>query len=77
VSCREAIEVLDDFIDGIMPAALAAELERHLVGCEPCRAYLATYRKARALGVAAARVEMPDEMRARLFRFLADKLRGV
>jgi 8-oxo-dGTP pyrophosphatase MutT (NUDIX family) len=68
VSCREAIEVLDDFIDGVMPAELAAELERHLAGCEPCRAYLATYRKARALGVAAAR-ELEEETGYRAARF--------
>jgi anti-sigma factor RsiW len=72
VICREAIAVLDDYIDGVMPAELAADLERHLVDCEPCRAYLATYRKARALGAAVGRVEMPEEMRRRLRRFLAD-----
>jgi anti-sigma factor (TIGR02949 family) len=76
MTCREAIDVLADYLDGTMPADLAAELERHLAGCEPCRAYLATYRKTRALGTAVARVEMPDEMRARLLRFLADKLRS-
>jgi anti-sigma factor RsiW len=77
MSCREAIDVLADFVDGVMPAELAAELERHLAGCDPCRAYLATYRKTRALGAAAGRLEMPAEMQARLRRFLADKLRTV
>jgi anti-sigma factor (TIGR02949 family) len=76
MTCREAIDVLADYVDGTMPPDLAAELERHLTGCDPCRAYLATYRKTRALGAAAARVEMPDEMRARLLRFLADTLRS-
>jgi anti-sigma factor RsiW len=75
MTCRDAIEVLADYVDGVMPADLAAELERHLAGCDPCRAYLATYRKARELGAAAARVAMPAEMQARLRRFLADKLR--
>ena len=70
MTCRDAIAVLDDFVDGVMPAALAAELARHLDGCEPCRAYLATYRKIRALGAAAARVHMPEEMQARVRRFL-------
>ena len=72
MTCRDAIDVLDDYIDGVMTAELAAELERHLVGCEPCRAYLATYRKARVLGAAVARVEIPEEMRVRLRRFLAN-----
>ena len=75
MTCREAIEVLADYVDGTMPRELAAELERHLGGCEPCRAYLATYRKTRALGAAAGRIDMPVEMQTRLHRFLADQLR--
>lgn len=75
MTCRQTIELLADYIDGAMPHEVAAELERHLAGCEPCRAYLATYRKTRALGAAAGRMEMPAEMRARLRRFLTDQLR--
>jgi anti-sigma factor (TIGR02949 family) len=75
VTCRELIEVLDDYLDGALSPELRAELERHLDECAPCRAYLATYRKTRALGAAAARVPMPEELKTRLRRFLADKLR--
>lgn len=74
MTCHDAIDVLADYLDGTMPVDLVAELQRHLAGCAPCRAYLATYRKTRALGASAARVEMPDEMRARLRQFLADTL---
>ena len=77
MTCREAIDVLADYLDGTMPRDLAAELERHLADCAPCRAYLATYRKTRALGASVARVEMPEEMQERLRRFLIDGLRGV
>ena len=75
--CRDAIDVLADYLDGTMPPDLAAELERHLADCAPCRAYLATYRKTQALGAAAARVAMPEEMQERLRRFLIDRLRSV
>ncbi len=75
--CRDAIDVLADYLDGTMPPDLAAELERHLADCAPCRAYLATYRKTQELGAAAARVEMPEEMQERLRRFLIDRLRSV
>ena len=74
MTCRDAIEILDDYVDGVMPAEQAAELERHLAGCEPCRAYLATYRRTRVVGAAAARVEMPEEMQMRLRRFLTEQL---
>ena len=77
MTCREAIDVLADYLDGTMPPDVAAELERHLAECAPCRAYLATYRKTRELGTAAARVEMPEEMQVRLRRFLIDRLRAV
>jgi anti-sigma factor RsiW len=77
VICRDAIDVLADYLDGTMAPDLAAELERHLADCAPCRAYLATYRKTRALGMAAARVEMPEEMQERLRRFLIERLRSV
>jgi anti-sigma factor RsiW len=77
VICREAIDVLADYLDGTMPPDVAAELERHLADCAPCRAYLATYRKTQELGAAAARVAMPEEMQVRLRRFLIDRLRRV
>ena len=54
MTCREAIDVLADYLDGTMPPDVAAELERHLAECAPCRAYLATYRKTRERRQAAA-----------------------
>ena len=75
MTCRDAIDVLADYLDQALPPEVANALERHLAGCEPCRAYLATYRRTRALGAQAARLEMPDEMKARLRSFLLQRLR--
>jgi anti-sigma factor RsiW len=77
MTCRDLIDILDEYLDGALPDDLRADLEGHLADCAPCRAYLSTYRKTREIGTAAASVEMPDEMRARLRRFLSDKLRGA
>ncbi|HEY7516726.1 MAG TPA: zf-HC2 domain-containing protein [Methylomirabilota bacterium] len=77
MTCRELNDVLDDYLDDALAPELVRDLERHLEGCEPCRAYLATYRKSRQLGAAATRVDMPEEMKARLRRFLADTLGGA
>jgi anti-sigma factor RsiW len=74
MTCRDAIDLLIDYLDQALTPEVAAVLERHLVGCEPCRAYLATYRRTRALGAQAARVEMPGEMKARLREFLLARL---
>jgi len=75
MTCRDVIDVLADYLEQALTPEMAADLERHLAGCEPCRAYLATYRRTRALGAQAARLEMPDEMKARLRQFLLERVR--
>jgi len=75
--CRELIEIIDDYLDGALAPDVAQDLERHLEECAPCRAYIGTYRQTRRIGAAAARVDMPEEMKARLRRFLADNLGGA
>jgi anti-sigma factor RsiW len=75
MTCRDVIELLSDYLQDALTPEVAADLERHLTDCVPCRAYLATYRRTRALGAQAARLEMPDEMRTRLRDFLLARLR--
>ena len=75
MTCRDVIDVLADYLEQALTPEIAADLERHLAGCEPCRAYLATYRRTRALGAQATRLEMPDEMKARLRQFLLERVR--
>lgn len=41
LTCQELVELLTDYLDGALPAAAHADLERHLVGCEGCAAFLA------------------------------------
>jgi len=74
MTCKEAIDVIADFLDQILSAKACADLDAHLRDCEPCRVYLATYRATRTLVGEAARVEMPPELRLRLRRFLLEQL---
>ena len=74
MTCRDAIAVLADYLAQDLDPETVAALERHLADCGPCTTYLATYTKTRAIGAEAQRVEMPDEMKARLRRFLLDRL---
>lgn len=76
MTCREVIGLLADYLEQSLPVDATAALELHLADCAPCRAYLATYTKTRAIGAEAQRVEMPDEMKTRLRRFLVDRLEG-
>ncbi|HXJ77666.1 MAG TPA: zf-HC2 domain-containing protein [Candidatus Methylomirabilis sp.] len=74
MTCRDVIDVIADFLDVALTASAIDELEAHLRDCEPCRAYLNTYRKTRRLVGEAGRVPMPEELGARLRRFLLDQM---
>jgi anti-sigma factor RsiW len=75
MTCRDAIAILADYLESALSAEHLEELEQHLRDCAPCRAYLATYRKTKALATDAGRVEMPEEMKTRLREFLLSQLR--
>jgi anti-sigma factor RsiW len=75
MTCQEAIALLADYLEGVLSPDLLSQLEDHLSGCPPCRAYLATYRKTRSLAADTSRIEMPEEMKTRLREFLLSRLR--
>ena len=70
LTCREVVGLLADYLESALSQELIDELEAHLAGCEPCRAYLNTYQRTKALTAEAERVAMPEEMRDRLRQFL-------
>jgi len=70
MNCHEAIDILVDYLDTALTPDVLARLEAHLRVCAPCRAYLATYKRAAELAAKVNRVEMPPEVRQRLSEFL-------
>jgi hypothetical protein len=66
MTCKDTIDILADFLDQTLTSSAVEQLDAHLRDCAPCRAYLNTYRKTRGLVGEAGRVEMPDELKARL-----------
>ena len=74
MTCKDAIDIIADFLDQTLTSDAVEELEAHLRDCEPCRAYLNTYRKTCGLVGEAGRVEMPEELKSRLRRFLLAQL---
>ena len=57
IVCRQAIELMSDYVDGMLPDPDRARLEAHLAGCPHCSEYLAQMRDVVA---AAGRVEPED-----------------
>ena len=69
-NCKALLGSLSEYIDGELPADLCGEIEKHLEGCENCRVVLNTTRRTIDLVHAPADEEVPDEVRARLFKRL-------
>ena len=77
MTCQDAIGLLLEYLDLSLGEELLADLEQHLAGCEPCRAYLRTYRRTRELVAHSGPSDMPLELRDRLREFLRERvLRG-
>jgi predicted anti-sigma-YlaC factor YlaD len=77
MTCQDAIGLLLEYLDLTLGEGLLAALDEHLAGCEPCRAYLQTYRQTRELVAGSGRSDMPPELRDRLREFLRERvLRG-
>jgi anti-sigma factor RsiW len=58
--CRQAVELMSDYLDGVLDGRDRARLEAHLAGCAHCGEYLAQLRVSMA---ALGRVE-PDDLPA-------------
>lgn len=77
VTCKQfVLDLLYDYLDAALSPEIVADVEGHLAGCDPCRAYLATYRRTREIAADAVAEPMPDEMKARLRQFLLKQLFG-
>ena len=76
LTCREVVGLLADYLESALGQESLRELEEHLDECEPCRAYLNTYQRTKALTAETERVAMPEEMKDRLRQFLLRALSG-
>ena len=68
LACREVVEMVTEYFEGVLPAEQAGRLERHLEVCPGCSEYLEQMRTLAVslggIGVEALPVEMRDELLA-------------
>jgi predicted anti-sigma-YlaC factor YlaD len=51
IVCRELVELVTPYLEGVLPANEVATIERHLDECSGCRAYVEQMRQTiRAIG---------------------------
>jgi anti-sigma factor RsiW len=49
MTCRQVVELMTDYLEGVLSQADRARFEQHLEGCDGCRAYLAQLRMTRTV----------------------------
>ena len=78
MNCKDFIALLSDYLEASVTPETLAALDEHLAGCQPCQAYLRTYRRTRELAAASEQATlppaMPAEMKAQLRAFLLAQL---
>jgi predicted anti-sigma-YlaC factor YlaD len=68
LSCQEVVEILNDYLEGAMPAADRARIEQHLAECEGCDNYLEQLRTTLRLTGSLSEQSIPPEVMASLLR---------
>jgi predicted anti-sigma-YlaC factor YlaD len=70
LSCQELVELVTDFLEGVMPEELAQRFEQHVGSCKGCRIYLEQMRETiRVTGTLTAEQVTPEAEAALLAAF--------
>jgi anti-sigma factor RsiW len=70
IACASGVELLMDFLEGVLPAGLHAALEEHVAGCPRCAAFVASYLETPRILRDATAAALPAELEASLKAFL-------
>ena len=69
--CRQAVELMSDYVEGSLSRRDRRRLEKHLAGCDACTAYLEQLRAT----IAASGVVEPENLAPEVLETLTDLFR--
>lgn len=75
VSCASGVDLLMDYLEGVLPTETAAALEAHVAGCPRCEAFVASYRETPRIVREATAAALPAELEQSLMTFLRARRR--
>jgi anti-sigma factor RsiW len=73
VACQSGVDLLMDFLEGVLPAEMNAALEAHVAGCERCAAFVASYQATPRIMRDATISTLPPDVEASLRAFLRER----
>jgi anti-sigma factor RsiW len=63
LSCKEVVELINDWLEGRLPLAERTDFELHLAFCEGCAEYLRQLRQTKKAAERLGEEELPDQTR--------------
>lgn len=76
IVCTSGVDLLMDYLEGMLSADLRSALEAHVAGCPRCIAFIASYRQTPRILREATGVALPADLQVSLRAFLRAQ-RGV
>jgi anti-sigma factor RsiW len=77
VNCEGVTREISNYIDGELSTGLQLELEQHLQGCRHCTVVLNQVKMTVELFCDAEPVDLPNDVRSRLYEALQNKLKNL
>jgi anti-sigma factor RsiW len=73
VACRSGVDQLMDYLEGVLPPAVVSAIDSHVLGCERCQAFLASYRATPRIMRDATEVVPPPSLPSSLIAWLRER----
>jgi anti-sigma factor RsiW len=70
MSCQAGVELLMDYLEGVVPADVRSSLDSHVAGCRKCTAFIASYLATPRILRDATAAAMPPDLQRSLLDFL-------
>jgi anti-sigma factor RsiW len=70
VRCASGVDLLMDYLEGVLSADLRSAIEAHVAGCPKCVAFIASYRETPRIMREATSFELGAGQQASLLAFL-------
>jgi anti-sigma factor RsiW len=70
IACVSGVDLLTDYLEGVLPPDVRAALDAHVAGCERCAAFVESYRQVPRILRTATATPLPADVEASLQAFL-------
>ena len=70
IACASGVELLMDYLEGVLPPDLHTALDEHVAGCPRCAAFVASYCDTPRILREATAATLPADLEASLKAFL-------